>query len=92
MEFSKSHLIFSWIVTLILTGVSVTVSLLGLPTDVLIVVTPLSWAETGASTVYYYWKARNENRAKYAQRFLRDFADDHGAEIALRVAEIVLKE
>lgn len=92
MEFSKSHLIFSWIVTLFLTGLSVVFSALMLPMDALVVVTPLSWAETATATGFYYWKARNENRAKYAQRFLRDLAEDHGVEIALRVAEIVLKD
>ena len=92
MEFSKSHLVFSWIVTLILSGVSIVCNMFGLPTDVLLVITPLSWTETAAATGFYYWKARNENRAKYAQRFLRELAEDHGAEIALRVAEIVLKD
>ena len=34
----------------------------------------------------------NENRAKYAQRFLNKFADKYGADAALRAAEIVLKD
>ena len=32
---------------------------------------PLAWAETATATGYYFWKAKNENRAKYAQKFLK---------------------
>ena len=46
----------------------------------------------GAWGGFYYWKSKNENRAKYAQRFLNKFADKYGADAALRAAEIVLKD
>lgn len=92
MEFSKKLLYFSWLVTLILTAVTIWVSLKSLPLDGLIVVTPLSWTETGVATGYYYWKSKNENRAKYAQAFLKAFAREWGAETACRMAEIVLKD
>ena len=45
-----------------------------------------------AGACFYFWKAKNENRAKYAQRFLKQFADKYGADVAVRVAEIVLKD
>ena len=48
--------------------------------------------ECGAVTGFYLWKSKNENRAKYAQRFLKQFADKYGADVALRAAEIVLKD
>ena len=32
----------------------------------------------GAWGGFYFWKAKNENRAKYAQRFLKQFADKYG--------------
>ena len=41
---------------------------------------------------FYMWKSKNENRAKYAQRFLNKFADKYGADAALRATEIVLKD
>ena len=41
---------------------------------------------------FYMWKSKNENRAKYAQRFLNRFADKYGADAALRATEIVLKD
>ena len=49
-------------------------------------------AECGAATAFYLWKSKNENRAKYAQRFLTKFADKYGADVALHLAEIVLKD
>ena len=49
-------------------------------------------AECGVATGFYLWKSKNENRAKYAQKFLKQFADKYGADVALRAAEIVLKD
>lgn len=92
MEFSKKLLYFSWAITLILTTVLVWFSLKFLPTDALIVVVPLAWAETGTATAYYYWKAKNENRAKYAQKFIREMTAELDTDSAIRVAEIVLKD
>lgn len=92
MEFSKKLLYFSWAVTLILTMLTIWLSLKAMPTDAMLIITPLAWTETGVSTGYYYWKAKNENRAKYAQRFLREFAKEFGPETAVRMAEIVLKD
>lgn len=92
MEFSKKLLLFSGAVTLILTALTIWLSLASLPTDAMYVITPLAWTETGAATGFYFWKAKNENRAKYAQQFLREIAKDGDAETAIRIAEIVLKD
>ena len=92
MEFSKKLLIFSWSVTITLTVMTICFSLKQLPIDAMYVITPLSWAETGTATGFYFWKARTENRAKHGQKFLKEFAEEYGAEIALRMAEIVLKD
>ena len=92
MEFSKKLLLGSVIVTLFLTALTIYFSAKQLPLDGLSIVTPLSWAETGAATGFYYWKSKNDNRAKYAQKFIRDIAHEWGAETAIRVAEIVLKD
>lgn len=54
--------------------------------------TGTSFVTDGAWGGFYYWKSKNENRAKYAQRFLNKFADKYGADAALRAAEIVLKD
>ena len=92
MEFSTKLLFFSWFVTLVLTLVAIIFSVKCLPMDAMIVIAPLSWAETGTATAYYYWKAKNENRAKYAQKFLRNMANEWDTEIVVRMAEIVLKD
>lgn len=92
VEFSKKMLVFSWLVTIILTVLTIVFSLKGLHTDAMYVIAPLAWAETATATGYYFWKAKNENRAKYAQQFLERLADKWGTEAALRVAEIVLKD
>ena len=41
---------------------------------------------------FYMWKSKNENRAKYAQKFVLDFADKYGIDAAIRIAEVVLKD
>lgn len=92
MEFSKKLLYFSWVVTLFLTIISIWFSVKCLPMDAVSIIAPLSWAETGTATGYYYWKAKNENRAKYAQKFLKNLAKEYGADTAIRMAEIVLKD
>ena len=92
MELSKKMLFFSWAITLLLTAGTIWMSLKSLPLDAMIVITPLSWTETGVATGYYYWKSKNENRAKYAQKFLREIAREWGADTAIRMAEIVLKD
>lgn len=92
MEFSKKLIYFSWGVTLVLTVMLILFSVKALPLDGLIVVTPLSWAETGTSTAFYYWKSKNDNRSKHGQAFLREFAEKWGSDVAIRMAEIVLKD
>lgn len=92
MEFSKKLLFFSWTVTLVLTALSIIFSLCNLSMEAFTLLIPLTWAETGTATAYYYWKAKNENRAKYAQKFIKTLSSEWGTETALRVAEIVLKD
>lgn len=92
MEFSKKLLYFSWVITIALTILTIVFSVKCLPLDALTITTPLSWAETGTATAFYYWKSKNENRAKYAQLFMKDIGEKWGPEIASRMAEIVLKD
>ena len=63
-------------------------------------------AECGAATGFYFWKAKNENRSKYAMKFVRELADrvDRGERLALQcwckpkdchgdvVRELILRE
>ena len=92
MEFSKKLLLSSAAVTLILTALTIWMSQNAMPLDAMLVILPLAWAETGAATGFYFWKAKNENRAKYAQQFLREITKEWNEETAIRMAEIVLKD
>ena len=46
----------------------------------------------GVVGALYLWKAKNENRAKYAQKFVKLFANTYGIDAAIRIAEVVLKD
>lgn len=92
MEFSKKLLIVSASITLFLSVMLLWFSIKQYPLDGLIVIVPMSWAETGTATAFYYWKSKNENRAKYGHIFMEKFAEKWGPEVAARIAEIVLKD
>lgn len=92
MEFSKKLCIFVWSVTITLTVITIWMSQNDKPLDAMLVITPLSWAAADVVTGFYLWKAKNENRAKYAQKFLREIAKEWDSETAIRIAEIVLKD
>lgn len=92
MEFSKKLLLFSWAITLFLTVLAIVLSMRSMSMEAMYTCVPLAWAETGTATGYYFWKAKNENRAKYAQKFLKEVANEWGSDIAIRMAEIVLKD
>lgn len=41
---------------------------------------------------FYFWKAKNENRYKHAQRIMEEWADKYGVETAIQLADTVLKD
>lgn len=92
MAFSKRILIASWVVALFLTLLSVVLPIYCVSVEGLLVALPLSWGELTAANGFYLWKAKNENRHKYAMRYVDKIASDHDIETALRVAEIVLRD
>lgn len=59
---------------------------------------PLSWivsalgAELSIYSGFYCWKARSENKAKYAQLFVAKIADKYGIEMAIKIANVVLND
>ena len=92
MEFSKKMLLLHILISVVLCGITVAGTLRGLDVTAIAVLAGTSFVTDGAWGGFYLWKSKNENRAKYAQRFLNRFADKYGADIALRAAEIVLKD
>lgn len=92
MEFSKKMLMLHVLISVTLCGVTIAGVMQGWEVSAIAVLAGTSFVTDGAWGGLYLWKAKNENRAKYAQRFLTRFADKYGADTALRAAEIVLKD
>lgn len=88
MEWSKKILIFSYGMLIFLIFVFL------LSRDKSSAATVLcAWiVECGAATGFYFWKAKNENRSKYAVKFVRELADKYGIDGTARIIETVLKD
>lgn len=92
MEFSKKMLVLHIFISVVLCGITVTGTILGWDVTAIAALTGTSLLTDGTWGGFYLWKSKNENRAKYAQRFLKQFANQYGADVALRATEIVLKD
>lgn len=92
LEFSKKMLLLHILISVALCGYTVYGTNQGMDVSAVAVLAGTSLVADGTWGGFYLWKSKNENRAKYAQRFLKQFADKYGAETALRAAEIVLKD
>lgn len=92
MEFSKKLAVLSWAVALVLTTLSVVLPVMGYSIEGIHTALPYSWGEVTVMQGFYLWKAKNENRSKYAQLFVKEIGDKYGFDSALRMAETVLKE
>lgn len=91
VEFSKKITALSWAVALILTTAAIVLPIFGIPIDGIHTALPYSWGEVAAVQGFYLWKSKNENRHKYAMKYVDTVAEKYGIDIALRIAEIVLK-
>lgn len=88
MEWSKKILIFSYTMLIVLILVFLCSNDKSSAATVL-----CAWIlECGAATGFYFWKAKNENRSKYAVKFVRELADQYGIEGTARIIETVLKD
>ena len=92
MEFSKKMLMLHILISITLCAVTVVGTFRGLDVTAVAALTGTSLVTDGTWGGFYLWKSKNENRAKYAQHFLTRFADKYGADVALRAAEIVLRD
>lgn len=91
-EFSKIALTLQYIVSFLLVATTIIGTLIGCDVTAIAAIAGTSILVDGYATKHYYWKARNENRAKYAQEFVKSFAETYGIEAAIQLAETVLKE
>lgn len=49
-------------------------------------------AQLAVATGFYYWKAKNENRSKYAMRLVKQLANEYGIENVVNLAQTILKD
>ena len=92
MEFSKRITVLSWAVALILTLLAIVLPIEGYSPEGVSLALPYAWGEVAAVNALYLWKAKNENRHKYAQLYVDKIAETHGIETAIRIAEVVLTD
>lgn len=92
MEFSKKMLLLHIFISVALCIVTVVGIFRGFDVTAVAALAGTSLLTDGTWGGFYLWKSKNENRAKYAQRFLKQFANQYGADVALRATEIVLKD
>lgn len=76
----------------VLCGITILVALLGYDGYAIATLAGASFVTDGAWGGFYYWKAKNENRSKYAMQFINEFAERYDADTAIRIMEVVLKE
>nr|DAG62061.1 MAG TPA: hypothetical protein [Bacteriophage sp.]DAO30925.1 MAG TPA: hypothetical protein [Caudoviricetes sp.]DAR23350.1 MAG TPA: hypothetical protein [Caudoviricetes sp.] len=88
MEWSKKILIFSYLML----GVFIII-FLAVEDKTAAATVLCGWiVECGGATAFYFWKAKNENRSKYALKFVRELADKYGLDATARIIESVLKD
>ena len=85
-------LILHIFITVCLCATTVVGSLVGVDVTAVGVLAGTSFITDGAWGGFYLWKSKNENRAKYAQKFIRLVADKYGVDAAVRISEVVLKD
>lgn len=92
METSKKLLLLTAALAVLVTATGILLACFQLAVELMTIVVPISWSPFDLAIGFYYWKAKNENRAKYQQKFMTKWADKYGVESALRAAETVLKD
>ena len=91
-EFSKK--IFNIVITLFIIVIFYAMALMWKTntTDGLMYLIPAVGTLASVTIGFYYWKSKNENRSKYAQKFVKQMADKYGIEAVCRICELVLKD
>lgn len=92
VEFSKKAIIYLLTLNTVLIVFSMVMMIITCDLTPLIYICPSVGAQVAAGLAFYYWKAKNENRAKFAQKFILEFADKYGIDMAIRIAEMVSKD
>lgn len=92
IQTSKVILAVDFTAALLLTGAVVAGAWLGRDVYQVTAVCACWDAQLTAAVGFYYWKAKNENRSKYAMELVRDLAKEYGIENVISLANTVLKD
>ena len=92
MEFSKKILVVHILVSICLCIATIIGTFLGVDVAAIGALAGTSFITDGAWGGFYYWKSKNENRSKYAQKYIKMLAKDYGIDAVIQIAEIVLKD
>lgn len=92
MNTSKAILLVDFVVAILLT-VAVTFGSYLEKDMSQVVAIAVGWdAQLAVAVGAYYWKAKNENRSKYAMNLVEKLADKYGIDSVISLAEVILKE
>lgn len=92
MQTSKLILLIDFVIALMLTGVVIHGAYNGVDMSYVATISGLWDAQLGIAVGFYYWKAKNENRSKYAMKLVRDLAEKYEIENVVTLTEIILKD
>lgn len=92
METSKRILCVEFVVAIVLSAVVVAGAFLEKDMSYVAAIATGWDAQMGVAVGYYYWKAKNENRAKGTQQLIQTMADKYGIESVAQIAEVIYKE
>lgn len=92
IETSKLILIMDFTVAVLLTAVVVIGVWLERDAYQVTVIAACWDAQLTAAVGFYYWKAKNENRSKYAMGLVKDLAEKYGMDAVIGLANTILKD
>lgn len=92
MSTSKKILLADFIVAFLLLIAAIIGGVLSWDTSSIAAIS-VGWdAQLATAVGFYYWKAKNENRSKYAMELVEKLAEKYGIENVVNLAEVVLKD
>lgn len=92
MKTSKLIVLVDFVIAIALAVVVVTGAYHDKDMSSVAIVAGLWDAQMAVAVGYYYWKAKNENRSKYAMKLVKQLASEYGMENVVQLAQTVLKD
>ena len=92
MQTSKAILLADFIIAILL-AIAVTIGSCLEKDMTQVAAIAVGWdGQLAVATGFYYWKAKNENRSKYAMRLVKQLASEYGIENVVNLAQTILKD